>query len=122
MPLWQSSLAAFVGLAFVLGIALGEMAIGGAVIHAYIDPARRFDVFYALHDQLIVGCLIGVSLLLLLPPHSWAKRLVEATDRAVPAERARDQGVGEPGRVGARSLPEGRNLLQRPEASQGVGG
>lgn len=122
MPLWQSSLSALVGLVFVLGVAVGEMAIGGSLIHAFIDPARRFDVFSALHDQLVMGCLMGVSLLWLLPPHPWAKRLVEATDRAGPADSAGKAGVGVPVRVRTRPLPQGRRPSYRPGESRGAGG
>ena len=121
MPVWKSTLLAVLGLVFVLGIAVGEMAAGGAVVHALV-PARHFDIFYALHQQYVVGSLIGVSLLWLLPPHPWAKRLVEATDRAVPADRAGEAGVGGPGKVAALAVYQGRDPSPRQEHQQGVGG
>jgi len=121
MPVWKSTLVAFVGLFVVLGIALGEMTGVGAILHA-VNPARHFDIYYALHQQLVVGSLIGMSLLWLLPPHPWAKRLVEATDREEPAERAGEAGVGGPGTVAALSLYQGRDPPPRQDAAQGVSG
>lgn len=121
MPVWKSTLIAFGGLFFVLGLALAEMTGIGSILHA-LNPARHFDIFYALHQQLVVGSLIGVSLLWLLPPHPWAKRLVEATDRDQPADRAGEAGVGGPGTVAALSLYQGRDPPPRQDASAGVGG
>jgi hypothetical protein len=121
MPLWKSSLIALVGLVFVIGIAIGEMALGGVVIHA-LNPDKSFDIYYALHQQLVVGSLIGMSLLWLCPPHPWAKRLVEATDREQPADRAGEAGAGGPGTVTALSHYQGRAPPLRPHGSEGVGG
>ena len=120
MPVWKSSLLALAGLVFVLGLAWGEMAGVGQLLHA-LNPARHFDIFYALHQQLVVGSLIGVSLLWLLPPHRWAKRVVEATDREPPADV-----VGEAGARGLKvtvlSLYKGRDPPFGQDKSQGVGG
>lgn len=118
MPVWQSSLLALGGLVFVLGIALAEMAGIGELLHS-LDPARQFDVYYALHSQLVVGSLIGVSLLWLLPPHPWAKRLVEAADREEPAEGAGEGRSGAPGMVTALSLYQDRGPpLGRAESEE----
>jgi len=121
MPVWKSSLLALAGLVFVLGIALGEMTGVGQLLHA-LNPARHFDIFFALHQQLVVGSLIGVSLLWLLPPHPWAKRVVEATDREEPAEIAGEAGDGGPAKVTVLSLFKGRGPPPRQDTSMGVGG
>jgi hypothetical protein len=121
IPLWRSSLLATAGLVFVVGIALGEMAAGGAIIHALV-PQRHFDIYFALHQQLVVGSLIGMSLLWLLPPHPWAKRVAEAADRDQPAEVAGEAGTRGPRKVTALSVYQGRDPPHRPMDSLGVGG
>lgn len=115
MPVWKSTLVAFAGLFFVLGIALGEMVGVGSILHA-LNPARQFDIFYALHQQLVVGCLLGVSLLWLLPPHPWAKRVMAATAQE-PAQLA--GGAGSDGaNVIALSDKEGRVPPHRPRVQR----
>ncbi|MGH8981244.1 MAG: hypothetical protein ACRDWE_09530, partial [Acidimicrobiales bacterium] len=94
MPVWQSTLVALGSLVILLGVALAVMIGVGAILHA-VNPARNFDVFYVFHNGIVVACLIGVSLLWLLPPHPWAKKLVEATYREEPAVAAGGAESGE---------------------------
>lgn len=86
MSVGKSTLFALVGLAFVLAIAIGTLAASGEVLHL-LSPARHFDIYYVLHKQLVVASLLAVSILWLLPPHPWAKALVEEADRG-PAQAA----------------------------------
>jgi hypothetical protein len=85
---WQGTLFAALLLAAFYGIALAVMLVGGAVIHA-VSPKRHVDVFAALHHLLVVGILLGLSVLWLLPPHPWANRLLASEPRERPARRAR---------------------------------
>lgn len=81
---WQSTLIAFGTLILVYGIAFGVTAIGGVVIHAF-DPARHVDIFAALHNMWVVGVLLGITVLWLLPPHPWARRVISPDSREQPA-------------------------------------
>ena len=80
-------------LVLVYGLALAVMIAGGAVLHA-VDPARRIDIFAALHHWWVVGALLGIGLLWLLPPYPWAKRLVAAGSREQPAQAGRTEDGG----------------------------
>ncbi|HVC14537.1 MAG TPA: hypothetical protein VND62_06730 [Acidimicrobiales bacterium] len=120
MPVWKSILVAVATLGFVLGIALAEMVGVGAILRT-INPARHVDIYHALHNQLVVGSLIGMSLLWLLPPHPWAQRLVEATHREEPAQTAGAAGEGDRKVASLSVYPRGDMPPRRDEA-QGVGG
>ena len=84
---WHGTLFAAVLLVAFYGIALAVMLVGGAVIHA-VSPRRHVDVFAALHHLLVVGILLGLSVLWLLPPHPWARRLLAPE----PAQRSARRG------------------------------
>ena len=84
---WHGTLFAAVLLLAFYGIALAVMLVGGAVIHA-VSPRRHVDVFAALHHLLVVGILLGLSVLWLLPPHPWARRLLAPE----PLERSARRG------------------------------
>ncbi len=90
---WQSFGLAVGSLVLVYGLALGVMLAGGAVLRA-VDPARRIDIFAALHHWWVVGILLGIALLWLLPPHPWAKRLVASGSQEQPAQAGRTEGGG----------------------------
>ena len=94
---WQSFGLAAGSLVLVYGLGLVVMLGGGAVVHA-LKPTRHVDIFAALHDQWVVGILLGIAVLWLLPPHPWAKRLVAPSSQEQPAEagRAEDGGGGPP--------------------------
>lgn len=84
---WQSALIAIGSLVVIYAVGVGVMLAGGAVIHA-IQPAKHVDIFAALHSQWVVGILLGISVLWLLPPHPWAKRVVATGSREEPAQTA----------------------------------
>ena len=92
---WQGTLFAALLLVAFYGIAIAAMLVGGAVIHA-VSPKRHVDVFAALHHLLVVGILLGLSVLWLLPPHPWARRLLASEPRERPARRARRARRGGP--------------------------
>jgi hypothetical protein len=106
MPLWKATLIAVVGLACFLGLTLAAMIGMGAVLHV-LNPARHFDSYWVLHQQVVVGVLIGLSLLWLLPPHPWAKEVVEVPIRDDPAPRLAQSVTGEE-RVAVISVYRGR--------------
>jgi len=106
MSLWRSKLLAFVGLVVVLGLALGLMAGAGAVVHALV-PRFHFDTYAALDNQIVVFCVIGLSILWLLLPHPWAKELVEVPTRDDPAPRFAEPVTGKE-RVVVNSVYESR--------------
>jgi len=118
--MWRSTLLALATLIFVLGIAVAVMLGVGHLLHV-LFPAKHFDVFYALHRPVVRWCLIAVSALWLLPPHPWARRLVDAVDRDAPHRRPRARHArikdGRALRAGARST----TAFPGPGA-QGVGG
>lgn len=84
---WQSLLMAVGSLVLIYGVALGVMAAGGAIAHAF-DPRRRLDIFAAFHSVWVIGVLLVISVLWLLPPHPWAKRAVAGGSRTQPAQAA----------------------------------
>lgn len=81
---WRATLLAFVALTVVVGTALSVMTGAGALLHV-VHPERQFDAYAVLHNQIALLCLIGLSVLWLLAPHSWAKELVEVLIRNDPA-------------------------------------
>lgn len=93
LPLWATTLLAMVSLVFVLGIAGGVMVGAGHLIHV-LEPAKRFDVFYLLHESLVEWSLAAACVLWLLPPHRWATRLIERPARGAP-EATRGSGAEE---------------------------
>lgn len=85
MPRWQSFLIALGSLVLVFGLGTLVMVGGGAVIHA-LRPTRHVDTFAALHNQWVVGVLLGIAVLWLLPPHRWVKRVIESSSQEQPAQ------------------------------------
>jgi hypothetical protein len=106
MSIWRATLIAFVGLAIAFGTALGVMTGTGAVLHT-LNVSRHFDAYAALHDQVVVVCIIGLSFLWLLPPHPWAKELVEVPIRDDPELRFAEPVTGK-ARVAVVSVYQGR--------------
>lgn len=82
----RATVLALVGLAIVFGTALGVMTGVGAVLHV-LAPDRPFDAYALFHDQAVVLSLVVVSVLWVLPPHPWAKELVEILFRHDPPPR-----------------------------------
>lgn len=121
MPLWKSTIIAAVSLVFVLGIAVAVMIGMGQLLHI-LHPAKHFDIFYALHKEIVVASLAAVCLLWLIPPHPWAKRLVEASSTQALAGPASEERGGQTAGVTVLSLYEGRDADPWPYESQGVGG
>ena len=87
-------------LAGFFGAALGVIPVGDVVLHALV-PSRHVDIFAALHSRIVVGILLGLSVLWLLPPYPWAKPRPSAESRQ-PAQSA---VAGEQHRRGFRELP-----------------
>lgn len=89
---WSQFGLASLGLAYVLGIALGTLLIGGLMLHALV-PNRSFDVFAALHNDIVLGVLLALASLWLLPPYPWAAPRPK-TDLRGPAEVASEANGG----------------------------
>ena len=106
MSLWHSTLLAFGAFLVVLGTAFGVMAGVGALIHA-LTPIHNFDPYAALHNEIVLLSLIGLSLLWLLPPHPWANELVEVPIRDDPEARFPEPVTGR-ARVAVLSVYRGR--------------
>lgn len=107
---WQGSLLSVVALAGIYGVAIGEMVLLGVIIHSF-DPTKVLNIFTALHNQWVVGVLLGITVLWLLPPHPWAARVIAPLSREQPA------GAGETGGGGsitALSHYQGRASSHRP--------
>jgi hypothetical protein len=68
---WKQFSLALLVLAYVLGIAIGTLLLGGLVLHALV-PHRVIDIFAALHNEIVTGVLLGLLALWLLPPYPWA--------------------------------------------------
>ena len=100
-------------LVLVYGLALGVMLLGGAVLHA-VDPARRIDIFAALHHWWVVGPLLGIGLLWLLPPYPWAKWLVAARSQENPARSAGRTEDGDGGASTVQLEVPGPGPVHRP--------
>jgi MFS family permease len=114
------SLIAFINLVFVLGAALLTMVVGGMVLHA-ITPHRTLDVFRSLHEQFVVGTLLGLSLFWLLPPHPWMNES-EAREVREPATSAGETGGGDVSNVTTLSEYRGREPSRRPRGQGEVAG
>lgn len=121
MPLWKSSALALGSLVFVLAIAFGVMIGAGHLIHV-LNPAKRFDIFYALHKGFVRWSLLAVCVLWLLPPHPWATRLVEVTGRDSTPERSRGAHVRAGGTITEISRYQAPDPLPRASGRRGVGG
>lgn len=106
MDLWRATVLALFLLAVALGTGIGVMTGIGTLLHV-VNPERHFDTFAALHDQLVVACLVGLSLLWVLPPHPWAKDLVDVAIRDDPAPTYPAPDTGK-ARVLAISVYQGR--------------
>ena len=103
VPRWQRFLLAVGSLVLVYGLGAVVMLAGGAVVHA-VDPTKRMDIFAALHNRWVVGALLGITVLWLLPPYPWAKRVVASGSQEQPAHAGETEGGGylttqEPGAV-----------------------
>ena len=90
---WQSFGLAVGSLVLVFGLGLVVMLAGGAVIHA-LKPTRHVDIFASLHNRWVVGALLGITVLWLLPPHPWAKRVVASRSQEQPAQAGRTEDGG----------------------------
>jgi hypothetical protein len=92
---WQGFGLAAVSLVLVLVFRFGilVMLAGGAVVHA-VKPTRHVDIFAALHNEWVVGIVLGIAVLWLLPPYPWAKRLVAPSSQEQPAEAGRTEDGG----------------------------
>ncbi|MGH9043802.1 MAG: hypothetical protein ACRDVP_03000 [Acidimicrobiales bacterium] len=121
MPFWKSSLIGLVLVAFALAVALGEMTAIGELVHAF-NPAKHFDIYYALHQRIVVAGLVGVSLLWILALHPWAKGLVDPAQQDEPRHEAGGAGDPSPGNIAILSLHQERKAVRQQDVSQGVGG
>ena len=110
MSAWKSTLIALASLVGFLGVVLGVMALGGAVIHALV-PSHQFDVFYALHKEFVVIALLVVSVIWLIPPHPWSEKVVQPADQ--------DQATGD-GNALALSDAACRAASPLPSSPRGV--
>jgi hypothetical protein len=106
MSAGRATLVALLGLAVVLGTALGAMAGVGALLHA-LSPDRHFDAYAVLHNEIVVACVAALSVLWLLPPHPWAKELIEVPARDDPEPRLPEPVTGK-ARVAVVSVYRGR--------------
>ena len=93
MPRWQSFLIALGSLVAVYGLGILVMLGGGAVVHA-LKPTRHVDIFAALHNAWVVGVLLGITVLWLVPPYPWGKRVVAPSSQEEPAEAGRTEDGG----------------------------
>ena len=100
MKRWQSFAIAVGSLVVIYSLGLGVMLAGGVVIHA-VQPAKHVDIFAALHNQRVVGIVLGIAVLWLLPPHPWAKRVIALPSQEQPAPIA---GGTEDGGGGASTV------------------
>jgi hypothetical protein len=69
----QNSLLALLSLVMVGAVALGVMVVTATAMRL-ISPSRRFDLFRAFHEPLVVGVLFGLVVLWVLPPHPWVEQ------------------------------------------------
>ncbi len=67
---------AFGYLALVLVVALATM-LGAAALVEHLIPSRRFDVFRAFHEPIVIGALVFLAILWVLPPYPWVARDAE---------------------------------------------
>ena len=78
---WRSTVLALASLILVAAVAVVTM-LGAAALVEHLVPSRHFDVFHAVHEPLVLGLLVGLSVLWLLPPHPWARSAKELTDHS----------------------------------------
>jgi hypothetical protein len=116
----SGSLLALVAFVYVLGVAALTLMLGGVVLHA-ISPTRTFDIFYALHQQYVVGILLGLAIFWVLPPHPWVKQPEDEQDQE-PAQHAGETGVGDRSNVTDLSDYRGREPSRRPGGRGEVAG
>lgn len=109
---WSQFGLASLGLAYVLGIALATLLVGGLVLHALV-PNRSFDVFAALHNDIVLGVLLALASLWLLPPYPWAARPAQ-TEARQPAPAAGGAIGGGGIVVGPSQYPTGSRLAGHP--------
>jgi hypothetical protein len=107
-------------LLYVLGVAVGTLLVGGVVLHA-ISPSRTFDIFYALHQQFVVGTLLGLSIFWLLPPHPWVNESEDSEVRE-PVKSAGETEGGGVSNVTALAEYRGRDPSRRPSGQGEVAG
>ena len=114
------SLIALANLVLVVGVALLVMALGGVLLHS-VTPDRSLDIFRALHEQIVVGVLFGLSIFWLLPPHPWLR---ESEDREVqdPVKFAGGTEGGDVSNVTAMAEYRGREPSRRPRERGEVAG
>lgn len=79
------------GLTYFLGVALGTMLAGGIIFQRLV-PNRHVDIFAALHNHIVLGVLLGLSVLWLIPPYPWAAH--QPTESREPADPAGETEVG----------------------------
>jgi hypothetical protein len=106
------AVVALVVFVYVVGVAALTMVLGGVVLHA-LSPNRTFNIFHALHQQFVVGTLLGLAMFWLLLPHSW----VHGSDTDEVREPAQSAGETEGGgfnNVTALSEYRGRGPSHRP--------
>lgn len=115
LHLGPATLLALVALAIAIGTALGVISVVGTLLHT-ISPDRQFDTYAALHNEAVVFTLIGLSVLWLLPPHPWAKELVEVCVRDDPEARYPSPVTGKP-RLAVVSVYQCRAPPQRRAAA-----
>lgn len=91
---WKGTLFAALLLAAFYAVALGVLVGGGAIVHA-VSPKRHMDVFALFHNPLVVAIVLGVSVLFLIPPHPWAKRLFapDSQKQAAPTATRTNDGA-----------------------------
>ena len=83
---WKQFGLALSGLAYLAAVAFGTMLLGGGVVH-HLVPTRHVDMFAALHNHIVLGVLLGLSVLWLMPPYPWAQQ-EPSTESQDPAQSA----------------------------------
>lgn len=109
---WQTSLIAVGSLVLVFGLGLLVMLAGGAVVHG-LKPTRQIDIFAALHNQWVVGVLLGITVLWLLPPHPWVKRVVAPSSQEQPVQAGGTEDDGGGASIVQHEIP-GSGPVPRP--------
>lgn len=106
---WQQFGLAALTLAYVLGIALGTLLVGGLVLHALL-PNRSFDIFSAVHNDIALGVLLALVALWLMPPYPWAAAW--PSEAVKPGQRE----VGGDAAAGLSPIQPGRPLVAHPSS------
>jgi hypothetical protein len=110
---WQGTLLSALALTAIYGVAVGEMAVLGVIIHA-LNPNKLLNIFTVLHNQWVVGVLLGITVLWLIPPHPWTKRVIAPLSPEQPAGIAVGETDGGGGSITALSEYQGRGSSHRP--------